>query len=112
MGVLFVPALGSVLWFTVFGGTALYQEIHWGVEMANTIRETPESGLFLMLGQLPFGLILSIAALVLITIFFITSANSANKRSNKWTPGVHPSPVEKRPFPKPFIICIRGCLEA
>ncbi|MDE5413356.1 BCCT family transporter [Alkalihalobacterium chitinilyticum] len=77
VGVLFVPALGSVLWFAAFGGTALFQETKEEAGIASTVRDTPESGLFLMLDQLPFGFILSVAALVLISIFFITSANSA-----------------------------------
>ncbi len=77
LGVLVVPAGISVLWFAAFGGTGIHLELERGADIAATTAETPEAGLFLVLEQLPGGLALSVAALALISIFFITSANSA-----------------------------------
>ncbi|GAE27064.1 glycine betaine transporter OpuD [Halalkalibacter wakoensis JCM 9140] len=77
LGVLFIPTIGTILWFVVFGGSALYYEIFEGADLASPIQDDPEAGLFLFLDLLPFGTILSLLALLLTTIFFITSANSA-----------------------------------
>ncbi|PSL50985.1 glycine betaine transporter [Salsuginibacillus halophilus] len=77
IGVLFVPTLVSVFWFAAFGGTGLHMELFQNLGQAEAVAEKPENGLFLVLQQLPLGLMLSIAALILILIFFITSANSA-----------------------------------
>ncbi|ADH99082.1 BCCT family transporter [Salisediminibacterium selenitireducens] len=77
IGVLFVPTLITIVWFVTFGGAGIYFDMHAGTDIASVVSDTPEAGLFLVLEQFPFDLILSLAALVLISIFFITSANSA-----------------------------------
>ncbi|MBT2636992.1 BCCT family transporter [Bacillus sp. ISL-39] len=77
LGVLFVPALMGGLWFIVFGGTALHMQIYEGLELVKPAKENVETALFIMLENLPFGKVLSITGLLLITIFFITSADSA-----------------------------------
>ncbi|MFC4023235.1 BCCT family transporter [Oceanobacillus longus] len=77
LGVLIVPTLVTILWFVVFGGTGLHMELTGQADFASEINETPEIGLFQVLEKLPLGLFLSIASLILIGIFFITSANSA-----------------------------------
>ncbi len=77
LGVLFVPTLLTIVWFVAFGGTALFYEIKGVSNISSQVYTQPETGLFLMLNQLPFGSMLSILALFLICIFFITSANSA-----------------------------------
>lgn len=77
MGVLLVPTLVTMLWFTVMGGTALYKSLFDGVDFT-----TAEGGidantaLFDTLSTLPLGAVLSGVAVVLVTIFFITSADS------------------------------------
>jgi len=76
-GVLFVPAFASLVWIVTFGGTGLFQEHVQEAGMAETVAELPEAGLFMVLESLPFSLILNIATLIIITIFFVTSANSA-----------------------------------
>ncbi|WP_280770744.1 BCCT family transporter [Salipaludibacillus daqingensis] len=76
-GVLFVPTVLTMIWFVTFGGSGLYFDLFEGTSIAEDVASTPESGLFLVLEQLPGSFILSIVALILISIFFITSANSA-----------------------------------
>ncbi|ADU31430.1 BCCT family transporter [Evansella cellulosilytica] len=77
IGVLFIPTIVTVFWFVTFGGSGIFLEMNEDISMSEQIYSSPETGLFLVLSELPFGLILSLIALVLITIFFITSANSA-----------------------------------
>ncbi|UCR89826.1 BCCT family transporter [Mycetocola spongiae] len=76
-GVILVPTLITFLWFSVLGGTALYQALNGGgglIGPGNTV--DVEGALFQMLSNLPGGSILTVGAIVLIAIFFITSADS------------------------------------
>ena len=78
IGVVFIPAIGSILWFAVFGslGLTLANTGAIDAETVAAIAASPETGLFLVLGKYPLGMIISIVILVLICTFFITSANS------------------------------------
>ena len=77
-GVLIMPAVLGALWFVVFGGTALDMQMSGTADIARQTEGNEELALFLMLQQLPLGMILSVLGLLLITIFFITSADSAS----------------------------------
>ncbi|WP_091601267.1 BCCT family transporter [Arthrobacter koreensis] len=76
-GVLLVPSIVGFLWFAVLGGTAIYRELfgEGGLVGADGSVDT-EGSLFGMLGGLPGGTALTIGAILLISIFFITSADS------------------------------------
>ncbi|MCE7791743.1 BCCT family transporter [Salipaludibacillus sp. CUR1] len=76
-GVLFVPALLTLVWVVTFGGSGIYSDMNEGTTIAEQTAAEPEAGFFLVLEQLPGSMIFSIGALILISIFFITSANSA-----------------------------------
>ncbi|WP_221565552.1 BCCT family transporter [Alkalihalobacillus sp. TS-13] len=72
-GVLLVPSLVSFLWFSAFGMTAIDTQKNG----ANIASLPDEQILFGVFDQFPFGVILSILAMLLIGTFFITSADSA-----------------------------------
>ncbi|WP_312889000.1 BCCT family transporter [Desertibacillus haloalkaliphilus] len=76
-GVLVVPSAVAAIWFTAFGGSALYLEIIEGVMISDMVRNSVELALFATLGEFPLGTFMSVLGLVLIIIFFITSADSA-----------------------------------
>lgn len=76
-GVLVVPSLLAVVWFSTFGGTALYLENVIGVDVSAIVFGNVELALFAVLNEFPFSSVLSMIAVVLILIFFITSADSA-----------------------------------
>lgn len=74
MGVIVLPTIVSTLWFAVFGGTAI------NIQRTSVpkLQELPtEQVLFGVLNELPLGFILSIIAIILIAVFFVTSADSA-----------------------------------
>lgn len=78
-GVILVPTLITFLWFSVLGGTALFSELHGeGGLVGADGTVNLEGALFAMLDQLPGGSILVIGAIILIAIFFITSADSGS----------------------------------
>ncbi|KAB8126041.1 BCCT family transporter [Gracilibacillus oryzae] len=78
MGVLFVPALLGIVWFSIMGGTGLDMQVSGAIDIASQAQQNEELAFFLMLGELPLGLILNILGILLISIFFITSADSAS----------------------------------
>ncbi|HJG91899.1 MAG TPA: BCCT family transporter [Brachybacterium massiliense] len=76
-GVLLVPTALTFLWFTIMGGTALYKAVLEGVDFTGGTGDIdPNTALFDTFSQLPAGALLSGIAVVLVSIFFITSADS------------------------------------
>nr|WP_281065093.1 BCCT family transporter [Brachybacterium sacelli] len=76
-GVLLVPTALTFLWFTIMGGTALYEAVFRGVDFTGgTGAIDPNTALFDTFNNLPGGAVLSGIAVVLVSIFFITSADS------------------------------------
>src|SRR5690625_1588430 len=71
--VLFVPTVVSIIWFSVFGMTG----ITVGQDTPGIFDMAPETQLFAIFNELPMGALLSIVAIVLVSVFFITSADSA-----------------------------------
>lgn len=74
VGVLLIPSAVSLLWFAIFGGAAIDLQRH-GTDLAS--RKTEEQ-LFGLLHTMPFGSALSILAIVLIAIFFVSGADAAS----------------------------------
>lgn len=74
IAVLLVPSLVCALWFTVFGGTGIHLEFVQGLSVSD---QSLETALFYVYEQLPFGALLSVLTVALITTFFVTSADSA-----------------------------------
>ena len=76
IAVLIAPTLVSVLWMTVFGGAAVSQIVNDGhVALAAAPLELK---LFTMLEALPLTGIASIAGVVLVIVFFVTSSDSGS----------------------------------
>jgi glycine betaine transporter len=76
-GVVLGPALVSFLWFSAFGGTALYQQLFGGVDLTEALSTGYEHVLFASLGGLSLTTLLSWIAILLLLSFFVTSADSA-----------------------------------
>lgn len=79
LGVLLVPTIFGALWFSVFGGAAISLEHFQDAGLQQLINDYggKEVALFAVLEQFPLGGIMSIIAILLISTFFITSADSA-----------------------------------
>lgn len=76
-GVILVPTLLGILWFAVLGGSALALELAEPGTLTNADGTVDlEGALFELLQHVPGTGIVSIGALLLITIFFVTSADS------------------------------------
>ena len=91
-GVLIVPTLIAILWFTTFGGTGLYIELFGAGGLSELINSQVELAIFAMLAELPFSFFTNIVAIILIAIFFITSADSASFVLGSMTSNGDPEP--------------------
>ena len=76
LGVIVVPTLFSILWFSAFGGSAFYIELFGSGGLAELVSADVSEALFAFFGFFSVGDLLSVLALVLIFIFLVTSADS------------------------------------
>lgn len=76
-GVLIVPAILSFIWFAIFGGMGLNLELNEGINVAKQAVADASTACFVVFNEYPFGKILSGITVLLVSTFFITSANSA-----------------------------------
>ncbi len=91
-GVLLVPTLVSALWFSVLGGAAIVRQMEIGDLTNSDGGITSENVLFDLLGSLPAGSILSGLAIILVTIFFVTSSDSGSLVVDMLASGGNPEP--------------------
>ncbi|HEY4614296.1 MAG TPA: BCCT family transporter, partial [Citricoccus sp.] len=93
-GVLLVPTLVGFVWFSVLGGTGLYRQLFTDDPLVPEGAESfsVEAALFDVLGGLPLGPVLSVVAIVLVAIFFITSSDSGSLVVDMLASGGHPNP--------------------
>jgi glycine betaine transporter len=73
LGVLLVPSVVGFFWFAVFGGSGIFLEQSGQAVLSDL---APEAALFAVLGNFPLGAVMSVIAIMLISTFFITSADS------------------------------------
>ena len=77
-GVLAVPALVTFLWFSIMGGTALWQQLHGPGGLVSPDNKVDNvNALFQVLEHIPASNLLIVGFLILLVIFFVTSADSA-----------------------------------
>lgn len=77
LGVMIIPTAVSAIWFSTFGGVSLNVADHFSAEQLTEMAAAPQTTLFYIFDQYNFGIILSLIAIVLLIIFFVTSADSA-----------------------------------
>lgn len=77
-GTMLVPTAITLIWFTGFGNTALTFQETGVVDMVSAVQENVSTSLFVLLQNLPFTMISSVLALIVITLFFVTSSDSAS----------------------------------
>lgn len=76
-GVLLVPAGFTLMWMTVFGDAAIYMiHVEGLASLGEAVQQDSAQALFAFLEQFPLGFVLSMFAVVMVFVFFITSADS------------------------------------
>ena len=77
IGVMVVPTTVSLVWFCVFGGTAIREQTD-GVMGFDAATAASEDTLFQVLDHLPLTGIASALVMILVAIFFVSGADSAS----------------------------------
>ncbi|MDP8978091.1 MAG: BCCT family transporter [Actinomycetota bacterium] len=94
LGSLFAPVGASIIWFTVFGGTAIFSEMFGPGGVADA---ASSNALFVLLQQLPVSGVLSVTAsvvaIVVVVLFFATSSDSGSLVVDMLTNGGDPDPI-------------------
>ena len=96
-GVLLVPTIVGFVWFSVLGGTGLYEQFFGGYDIVSqNLSEDGslivESAIFDALNHLPLGSVFSVLAIILVAVFFITSSDSGSLVIDMLASGGHPNP--------------------
>ena len=74
-GVIIVPSAVSLVWFAIFGGTAIHQQRD-GLNPYGTGSE--EEITFNVLGHLPWEAVTGVVVMILVAIFFVSGADAAS----------------------------------
>ncbi|SCE86556.1 choline/carnitine/betaine transport [Micromonospora viridifaciens] len=77
-GVLLVPSGASAVWFAVMGGSALRTQATGTRDLVADVNAGSEQALFGLLNALPLASVTSLLAMVLVGLYFVTSADSAS----------------------------------
>lgn len=77
VGVVIVPSTFTIIWLSVFGTIALTTVHGWGLENVQKLIASPETAVFIVFSEYPLAKLISMIIIVLLGIFFITSADSA-----------------------------------
>jgi glycine betaine transporter len=78
VGVLLVPSVVSFVWFAVLGGTAIDLELRGVGDISGAVNEGLENALFATLNQFPLAGLMSLIAVILVALFFVSGADAAS----------------------------------
>ena len=99
LGVILIPTLLSFIWMSVFGGSALFLQTHGIADVVSAVKDDVATAMFAMLNHFPLPELLSVTAIVLVTVFFITSSDSGSLVVDHLTSGGKlDSPTPQRVF--------------
>lgn len=96
-GVVLVPSVVTLLWFSIFGGTAMWMEVQ-GVGLGIEGQDTAQEAAYAMLDNLPFPGASQLLTVVLLFIFLLTSADSGAYVLAMFSAGTSDPPVGERLF--------------
>ncbi|RLQ22468.1 BCCT family transporter [Seongchinamella sediminis] len=99
VGVIVVPTLLSFIWMSTFGGAALFLQGTGVADIVAAVNEDVATAMFVMLHHFPLEAVLSLIAVVLVTVFFVTSSDSGSLVVDHLTSGGKlDSPTRQRVF--------------
>ena len=77
-GVLLGPTVAAIVWLTIFGDTALHEELYGSGGIAQAVAADTSTAIFVLLARFPFASLTAVACTVCIVLFFVTSSDSAS----------------------------------
>ena len=88
-GVLLVPTLVGMIWFSIWGGTGLFRQWFGTGDLGDI---TAEESMFRIFEQFPATQLLSVLGIIVVAVFFITSSDSGSLVVDMLASGGHPNP--------------------
>ncbi|MBN8432292.1 choline BCCT transporter BetT [Microbulbifer salipaludis] len=77
IGAMLVPAMITMLWMTFFGNSAIHMILNEGLtQLGEVVAKDQSVALFQFLEQFPFSAVFSFVAVIMVIVFFVTSADS------------------------------------
>lgn len=99
LGVLLVPTILTFLWLSIFGGSAIYQELIGNTAVTDAVEKNVATAIFYLLEQYPLTTFASIVTIFLVASFFVTSSDSGSFVVDTLTSGGrHDSPKGQKIF--------------
>ncbi len=77
LGALLAPTLLCAIWFNILGGSAIFLELNGTPGIADATFNDVTTAIFTLYNNFPMSAFLSLISMVIVCIFFITSADSA-----------------------------------
>lgn len=108
LGVLLAPTGFSMLWFSIFGGTAFSLESEGRGGIGRLVNEDVTVALFALFDQLPMSAVLTALAIFLIFVFVVTSVDSATYVLSMMTSGGHMNPSRKQKLTWGVLLALLG----
>lgn len=78
IGVMLIPALFNLIWMTIFGNTAIWLDMHTAAGALSQTAGNVDALLFKFFEYLPLVKVTSSVTILLIAVFFVTSADSGS----------------------------------
>jgi len=89
----------TFVWLTVFGNTALFEELFVNGGIASQVQNNIATALFILLEKYPFPFVTSLLGIIVTVTFFVTSSDSASLVIDIITAGGNTNPpVQQRIF--------------
>jgi glycine betaine transporter len=107
---LLVPPLLTFVWFSVFGGAAFHVELAGPGGMATQVAEDVSTGLFKLYAHYPLTPVLSLLTVVLLGVFFVTSADSATYVLAMMTTHGDPTPPASKKIVWGLTVSATACI--
>ena len=107
VGVMLIPASIMFFWFTAFGGTAIKISLDGDPALVEATRENYAQTMFALLDYFPLSSIMSMFAVVLIIMWFVTSSDSGSFVIDMLTAGGDPDPPKVQRI---FWAVAEGCV--
>ncbi|MFC4413641.1 BCCT family transporter [Kaistella carnis] len=76
VAVLVIPSLFNFIWMTVFGNSAIWFDMNIGKGALSAVAGNPDALMFQFLEYFPFSTVASFITILIVIIFFVTSADS------------------------------------
>jgi choline/glycine/proline betaine transport protein len=96
VGVLLVPTALTFVWLTIFGDTALWLQLRAGVDVSAAVAADASTAIYVVLRELPGGLVACFVTTLVVILFFVTSSDSGSLVVDMLTSDGDPEPPVRR----------------